>query len=860
MASEAPNEAPPASHRAFTGVAWYRFRATFARRWGGYLVVMLLTALLGGVAMGSVAAARRTQSSYPKFLASTNPSQLDVSSFGTAGPAGNNAKFGVTRSKVAHLAHVKAVASEVNLLAAPLVPSGAPNLAEVARLDAGGSVDGLYLHQDKVAVVQGRMFDPGVTDEFVTTAQGAQLLGVHLGQRVPFGVYTVAQTNSAQFGTAKVAPALRFDAKLVGIVVLGDQVVEDDVDSFQTEVLFTPALTRSALGEATATGYQLQLDDGYHDVAAVEREYTALVPRGSVFEFHQTSLIEARVQRVVKPDSIALGVFGAIAGLAALVIVGLAISRQLHAGEADRQVLRALGAGPTTTVAEGLLGIGCAIASGTLLAAVVAVVLSPLAPIGPVRKVYPSRGVAFDWTVLGLGMLTLLVGLAIITVALAYRSAQHRRARRSRTMVESASGLARLTAAAGLPPTAVIGVRFALEPGSGRSEVPVRSTLLGAGVAVIIVVATLTFGSGMRTLIARPSLYGFNWNYILAPGNQNVPQRTLTLLDDDHDVAAATGDDPAQARLDGHVVPILVGIPGAQPSPPVLSGHAVLANNQIVLGGATLKQLHKRIGDSVTVTAGSPQSADYVPPTRLVIVGTTTLPAIGYPSDVADHTSMGTGAVVSRGIEPSALRKAFTKSDSLLNGTAFVLVQLRAGVSKSAGLADMNRVVDETNKLLAADPNGGGNSISVLGPQRPAEIVNYQSTDGTPVILASGLAVGAIVALGSTLMASVRRRRRDLALLKAFGFTSRQLGATVAWQASVSALVGVAIGIPLGIVLGRQLWDVFARSIYAVPEPTVPAVPVVLVALGAVLLANAVAFVPGRLAARTPAGLALRSE
>jgi hypothetical protein len=53
-------------------VAWYRFRVTFGRRWGGYLSVVLLIGLIGGIAMASTAAGRRTQSSYPTFLASTN--------------------------------------------------------------------------------------------------------------------------------------------------------------------------------------------------------------------------------------------------------------------------------------------------------------------------------------------------------------------------------------------------------------------------------------------------------------------------------------------------------------------------------------------------------------------------------------------------------------------------------------------------------------------------------------------------------------------------------------------------------------------------------------------------------------------
>ena len=45
---------------------------------GGYLALAVLIGLVGGVAMASVVAARRTDSSYPEFLASTNPSDLIV--------------------------------------------------------------------------------------------------------------------------------------------------------------------------------------------------------------------------------------------------------------------------------------------------------------------------------------------------------------------------------------------------------------------------------------------------------------------------------------------------------------------------------------------------------------------------------------------------------------------------------------------------------------------------------------------------------------------------------------------------------------------------------------------------------------
>ncbi len=104
----------------------------------------------------------------------------------------------------------------------------------------------------------------------------------------------------------------------------------------------------------------------------------------------------------------------------------------------------------------------------------------------------------------------------------------------------------------------------------------------------------------------------------------------------------------------------------------------------------------------------------------------------------------------------------------------------------------------------------------------------------------------AVGALGLTLVASVRQRRRELALLKTLGFTQRQLAGSVAWQSSVAAVVGVVVGVPIGVALGRYLWTLFADGISAVPHPTVPGLSIVAVALGALVFANLVALVPGR--------------
>jgi hypothetical protein len=379
-------------------------------------------------------------------------------------------------------------------------------------------------------------------------------------------------------------------------------------------------------------------------------------------------------------------------------------------------------------------------------------------------------------------------------------------------------------------------------------------------VAVAVVVATVTFGSGLSTLVSHPALYGWNWTYAInSPGGSDVPPRALRLLDQNPAVAGWTGYNFADVEIDKLTVPVLLGQANSAVGPPILSGHGVEKGNQIVLGAATLAALHVRLGDTVKVSYGAPQDAPvYVPPTPFVVVGTATMPAIGTSGSI--HPSMGTGGLIPKSLEPGALRRALTQSDPNLNGPAIVVVRIRDGVGAGAALAAMNRVANDADRVMAADPEGAGDTYNVLGVQRPAEIVNYQSTGDTPAILAGGLAAGAVVALGITLAASVRRRGRDLALLKSLGFTRRQLAVTVAWQASVAAVVGIIAGIPVGIALGRWLWDLFARDIYAVPHPTVPVAGVVLVVLVTLVLANLVAAIPGRMAAGTPTALVLRAE
>jgi len=217
--------------------------------------------------------------------------------------------------------------------------------------------------------------------------------------------------------------------------------------------------------------------------------------------------------------------------------------------------------------------------------------------------------VAFDWTVLGSGLAILVLGLTTGAVLLVIRAAPHL-GRSSGPSRAKSSSVARAAEAAGLPLSAVVGVRLALEQGRGRTAVPVRSALVGTATAVTLVVAKLTFASGLSTLVTHPPLYGWNWNYTLEPTN-NMPLKTLAPLGHDREVTAWSGADYTNVGIDGLNVPVILEQSHAKVAPPVLSGHGLDANNEILVGSATLNELQKRIGDSVYVSLGTAKDRTY---------------------------------------------------------------------------------------------------------------------------------------------------------------------------------------------------------------------------------------------------------
>lgn len=821
-------------------------------RWTNYLAIVLLVGAVGGLAIGSVAAARRTQASYNTFLENSNPSDLTLTI-----EAPNIA------STLAQLPHVRFVGlSSYSVNAFPAGKNGAPAFPRaivVGSVTSSGSLVDEYFTEDRVALVDGRLPNPKRADEFMADVAAAKDMGWHVGEIIPMYFYTDQQTELKGFGTNKVRPAVSLSMRLVGTIVPNDQVLVDEVDRKPSLMIFTPALTRQIVNNKVHyNDYALQLDRGSRDVSVVEREITKALPPDTTYSFHVNSVVASEVNRSLEPDSISLLVFGLIAGLAALVIAAGVIARGLQKESDDLEILRALGSSPSMSAAASLIGPVASVVAGAALAVGVAVALSPLSPIGPVRAVYPYRGFALDRLASGVGFVSLVLVLGAITLFLARRRSRRRDGARGLNATRE-SRVGRLAADAGLPVTAVVGIRFALESRGDRDVAPVRSALVGAVLAVAIVVSTLTFGSSLTTLAADPPLYGWNWNYALYSNGNGVPPQAVRLLRHDPYVAAWSGDNFGNALIDGVTVPVMLTTYRAAVSPPILAGHAITGPDQIVLGAATLRQLHKRVGQFVVGSYASKKDYPvYVPPTKLRIVGTATLPAIG--GTLSLHVSMGVGAILPISVEPPAFRKFLHSRYEAFNGSTIVLVRLRPGSPSQPALTSLRAVARSGTKYLDATPNGGGSSVSVLPVQFPAEIENYRTIGVLPDLLALALALGAAAALGLALVASVHRRRRDLALLRTLGFTGRQLLSAVAWQASVAGAIGAVIGIPLGVIAGRWLWTLFANDINAVPRPTVPVVSVLIVALSALVLANAVAALPGRSAAKTSSAQVLRGE
>jgi putative ABC transport system permease protein len=109
-------------------------------------------------------------------------------------------------------------------------------------------------------------------------------------------------------------------------------------------------------------------------------------------------------------------------------------------------------------------------------------------------------------------------------------------------------------------------------------------------------------------------------------------------------------------------------------------------------------------------------------------------------------------------------------------------------------------------------------------------------------------------------MTSVRRRRRDFAILRALGFTSWQVRGTLCWQALTLAGIALLIGVPAGIACGRLCWQVFAHQLGITPVTAVPLAGLSVMAAGWLAAAAMITVLPGGAATRNRPARVLHSE
>ena len=208
----------------------------------------------------------------------------------------------------------------------------------------------------------------------------------------------------------------------------------------------------------------------------------------------------------------------------------------------------------------------------------------------------------------------------------------------------------------------------------------------------------------------------------------------------------------------------------------------------------------------------------------------------------AEAGSLGEGAFATLGATERILGQELEFFEQGL------LVRLRSADDVDAVVADVRKALGPVSELF------------VIEQGKPTDILNFGRVEATPYLLGGILAVLSTATLAYLLVTAIRRRRRELAVLKTLGFVRGQVRAAVGWQATTLILVALVIAVPLGLAAGRWIWSVFADELGIVNEPQLPFLAVVILVPAAVVVANLVAALPAAIAARTRPAQVLRTE
>lgn len=771
-------------------------KSELRRRWPALLVLAVLAALGGALVTSSTALARRTTTAFDRLTEATGPAEAQI--FVNASPADPA---------------IEAVKSLDGVEASWTVDVGVAALGDdkVYLGMIGAAEDpppGLF----RPLVVTGRLPDPSTPDELMVSEDLAgQLLdaGIDVGDRLPLTFLTAEDYRSFDTGFGRPGgPTV--DAQLVGTYQMAGG--SEGVPPVVTSRAFVAAHPDALVATQVVL---VRLSDGADGVPELRRQVDALSDEFEVaagaeefdtFQIEVPGEARSEIQTTARVLGAGLAAFAGVAALVALFLLAQGFNRYHGAANEAEAAHAALGVTSGQILGARLAAAAPVALLAGALVAVVGVATAGLEPLGSMRALEPHPGPALNVGVVAAGaLLTMVVVLVLVAVTLALTT---RRAR-ARRRAGATPGERSWRWPAGSPST--IGVRFTV--GRDRAAAPLRSAMAGVAVAVVGVAAGTVFGASLDRLVAAPARFGWSGEFAIVDADEAAAARVAA----DPAVAGATRYTQTTVRIgdDRRYVNAYEDLVGDTPWW-ISRGLLPTAPDQVVLEPNLAEQQGVGIGDEIT--AG--------PAVRLRVVG------IGVGPDLGNGAFGEQALVTPAGAERLGGTAPFTE----------IVVDVAPGHSVQEVMGDYGRDYE----LTEATP--------------PAEIDNLSQLGRLPELLTAFLAVIGLAALTNALWVSLRRRRRDLAVLRVLGHTPREAGAVVMTMALVAAGIGAVLGLPIGIAVGRTLWRVVAESSAVEGDALVAAQ--VLVGLPFVVVAVAVAVaVPAAWLAghRRPAGT-LRSE
>lgn len=663
---------------------------------------------------------------------------------------------------------------------------------------------------DRPAGLEGRL--PEAANEVFLNEAAAAGAGAALGEELEV---VIANPELTEF--------LPETMVVVGIGILPAEIFQDETE-VQPFVAYGREFVESHRGLIVWGNVTVKVAPGFTRADAMAQ----MTERGLLID-NDRAPERAKARAAIRPLAVTLNVLALLAGLATVVVVGQALRRLVQRSPAEARSLAATGCGRGTLMAA---DVGVAVivgVAGTIGAVGVAILASPLFPQGRTRRVPALRGIDVDLAVLGIGALAMLLALAAIVAA------SSRRRIRGEAHPGSAPGVL------GSNPAVATGVRFA----TGRHGLP--GTVGGVAVGLMSIVTAVTFTGSMDRLVSRPELAGFNWDLMGTNGFGMIDTAAVVeQLRDDPDVERITGLTFADSTIDGTQVPATAwaAIKGS-PWPPITAGRTPEGPNEILVGPGTLDTLGRQIGDAVTVAfSGDPTAGTPAVPIDMTVVGTAVSPAIGLPG--TDTPRLGDGVLVR---QADVANLGFEADLGVEYGGA-MLFGFRDG-------ADTGLVRTRFPEGL---PDDSGGTTEWFESAQPAEVIQTGAAVDVLELAIVALLIGVMATVGHNLLGFVRERRNAFAVLKALGFTPRQIRSTVLWQSGLVVGAGLVVAVPLGIAAGRWLYQGFAGGIGVIVQPIVPWPALTFAVLAAVALVQVVALVPARQARRTDAATELRWE